>query len=61
MGNVTFQGELRYDIVGNVPAPYFFHIDHNTGLIGVKADLRKDKAFQYTVSNKHFLIPFFTW
>ena len=36
--------------MGVVPAPYFFGIDHQTGQINVKTDLRNDKGFEYIVT-----------
>ena len=40
---------MRYEIVGMVPAPYFFQVDPLSGDVSVKASLTNDKAFEYTV------------
>jgi protocadherin Fat 4 len=43
-------GNLRYDITGVVPAPYYFVINKETGEVYVMNSLMADKSFNYTVS-----------
>lgn len=44
------QGRIKYQMVGNFPAPYFFSINEDTGDISVAQNLKTDKASTYTVS-----------
>ena len=51
---ICIQGELTYEITGVVPAPYFFGVKPS-GEVFIKADLRTDKLFRYTVSIDTFV------
>lgn len=42
---------ITYVIVGKPPAPYYFKIDENTGLITVRNNLTTDDSLTYTVSH----------
>ena len=45
------QGELRFEIVGDYPAPSFFRMDEKTGELSVAKDLKSDnlKSEEYLV------------
>ena len=43
-------GQLKYRIVGTVPAPFFFGVIEETGQIFAKTNLMTDKNFIYNVS-----------
>ena len=55
----SFQGDLRYSIVGDYPAPNFFKINQNDGRIFLSSDLKNDslKLTNYNVSQIEFLFP----
>ena len=44
------QGDLIYEIVGDIPAPSLFKVNSRSGDIAIKTDLKTDDAFEYTVS-----------
>ena len=44
------QGRIKYKLIGDFPAPYFFKIDENSGIITIRKSLKADKATNYTVS-----------
>ncbi len=44
-----FQGRIRYEIIGDFPAPYFFKIEETGGQIKVANNLTTDRAFSYKV------------
>ena len=46
---IVFQGNVRYQLVGDFPAPYFFKINEHDGRITVRKTLKADKATNYTV------------
>ncbi len=53
------QGQLRYEIIGDYPAPSFFQIKEDDGQITVKNDLKTDnlKSTQYDVSiGEHYTL-----
>ena len=41
---------ITYVVVGKPPAPYYFAVDENTGLITVRNKLTTDDSLTYTVS-----------
>ena len=53
---VCTQGSIRYEIVGDMPAPNYFDISEESGAISVKADLKTDDEMTYSVSTLHLLI-----
>ncbi len=44
------QGEIRYEVIGDLPAPSYFSINEKSGAISVKEDLKTDDEMEYTVS-----------
>ena len=48
---VVFQGVIRYEVVGNYPAPTFFDVDPSSGNIFVKQSL----AFDSLLSTTYFV------
>ena len=44
------KGQLKYAIIGDPPAPDFFEINADNGVITIKKDLRTDYAPYYIVS-----------
>ena len=44
-----FQGELVYEVVGDLSAPSYFRVDNN-GNVFVKQSLREDIQLEYVVS-----------
>ena len=44
------QGRIKYKLIGDFPAPYFFKIDENSGMITIRKSLKADKGTNYTVS-----------
>jgi len=49
--NVIFQGELAYEVIGDLAAPSYFSVD-SSGNIFVRSSLKTDFATNYTVSSK---------
>ena len=43
------KGHIKYRIMGDFPAPYFFSIGETSGQIKVQNNLKNDMAFRYTV------------
>ena len=50
-----WQGEMKYAVVGDMPAPTYFTVDENTGQLSVKADLKESDAFTYKVGGNVML------
>ena len=45
----NFQGSIRYEVTGDVPAPNYFEVNEESGAISVKADLKTDDEMEYKV------------
>ena len=45
-----FQGRIKYEILGDFPAPYFFQVRDDSRRITVANNLKEDKASSYIVS-----------
>ena len=43
---------MKYEIIGDMPAPTYFSIDENTGHLSVKKDLKKGDALVYQVGQR---------
>jgi hypothetical protein len=50
---LCFQGELVYEVVGELSAPSYFDVDNN-GNVFVKQSLRQDIQTEYVVSMSSF-------
>ena len=48
------EGEIIYGTSGIVPAPSFFQVDENSGVITVRTDLTQNRRLIYAVSNYFF-------
>ena len=46
----VFQGQLLYMAIGDPPAPEYFQLNQDSGVITVKKDLMQDYAPYYVVS-----------
>ncbi len=40
---------MRFEAIGDMPAPSYFDINEETGAISVKADLKTDDEIEYKV------------
>ena len=56
---LSCQGHVRYELIGDFPAPYFFSIDASSGTVKVKNNLKADKALTYKVL--HFTHIYFIY
>lgn len=62
----VFQGRIQYEVVGIYPAPSFFDVDKDSGVIRIIRDLKEDKSatgtyvvkkkFLTTIHQRHFCI-----
>ena len=43
------QGDIKYELVGDYLALYFFTVDRDSGDVTVASDLLQDKAFEYSL------------
>lgn len=51
----VFQGRIQYEVVGIYPAPSFFDVDKDSGVIRIIRDLKEDKSATGTyVVKKNF-------
>ena len=41
---------MRFEAIGDMPAPSYFDINEETGAISVKADLKTDDEIEYKVT-----------
>ncbi len=45
---------MRFEAIGDMPAPSYFDINEETGAISVKADLKTDDEIEYKVCVVNF-------
>ena len=50
---VVFQGVIRYEVVGNYPAPTFFDVDPASGNVFVRQSLAFDSLLSTTYFVSH--------
>ncbi len=51
---------MKYQVIGDVPAPTFFGINEDTGRIFVKSNLKADDEVDYRVCKWHLVYFNFT-
>ncbi len=52
----VLQGQMRYEVTGDLLAPSLFGVDESSGNIFVLSDLKEDDDFEYSVSVKRTLL-----
>lgn len=53
-----FQGQIVYEAIGNLKAPYYFTVDRFTGAINLVRPLKGDQTLRYHVSGLLLLFSF---